>query len=74
MLIVAKETVGDEIPLCLGIGNTGNKIKLVPCFYQAVVPTLAEDWAMGAVILQETRAHNRWEVGPCTTDGGLRRL
>lgn len=73
-LIVAKDTVDDDDPLCLGLGETGNAIKLVPCFYEDILPTLARDWATGAVISEEVLPHNRWEVGPCTNDGHLERL
>jgi hypothetical protein len=73
-LIVAKDTVHDEDPLCLGLGETGNAVRLVPCFYEEVLPTLAKDWATGAVILDEVAPHNRWEVGPCTSDGHVERL
>jgi hypothetical protein len=74
VLIVAKDTILNEEPLCLGIGDTGNKLKLVPCFRSWVRQTLAEGWETGAVILDETRPHNRWEVGPCTSDGHIKRL
>jgi hypothetical protein len=30
VLIVAKNTTKDETPLCLGIGETGNRLQLVP--------------------------------------------
>lgn len=73
VLIVAKDTVQDEVPLCLGLGDTGNKLKLVPCFYEEVVPSLADEWETGAVILEETQWHNRWQVGPCTSDGAVQR-
>ncbi|GKY92373.1 hypothetical protein MPSEU_000208200 [Mayamaea pseudoterrestris] len=74
VLIVAKETVNDAVPLCLGLGSTGNRPKLVPCFHDAVIPSLEEEWETGAVILEETPWHNRWSVGPCTSDGSLERL
>ena len=41
VLIVAKETAQDGIPLCLGIGPEGNKVRLVECFHDHVPPTLA---------------------------------
>jgi hypothetical protein len=47
---------------------------LTPCFYDEVVPTLADGWERGAVILEETEWHNRWDLGPCSTDGFLERL
>ena len=74
LLIVAKDTVADETPLCLAIGETGNKVELLPCFAEWVPPTLADSWQKGAVILRETVPHTRWEVGPCTTDGSLERM
>lgn len=72
-LIVAKETIHDHHPLCLGLGDSGNKVKLVPCFHNEVINTLSEDWATGAVIKEEVLRNNRWEIGPCSTDGSLRR-
>lgn len=38
------------------------------------MPTLADGWERGAVILEETEWHNRWDLGPCSTDGFLERL
>lgn len=73
VLIVAKETVNDTMPLCLGLGNTGNHLRLVPCFQDWVPSNLSPHWETGAVIDEETMLHNRWEVGPCTTDGTLER-
>jgi hypothetical protein len=73
-MIVAKDTVHDEVPLCLGLGETGNAVKLVPCFYEDVLPSLVKDWATGAVISDEVMLQNRWEVGPCTSDGHVERL
>ena len=73
-MIVAKDTIADPVPLCLGLGYSGNILKLVPCFYDEVVPTLEDEWATGGVILEETHVHNRWQVGPCTSDGNLTRL
>lgn len=74
VLIVAKATVNDAVPLCLGLGTKGNVPKLVPCFYDGVVETFAENWETGAVILEETLPYNRWQIGPCTTDGEAKRL
>lgn len=73
-LIVAKETVHSEQPLCLGLGERQNKAKLVPCFHDWVPPTLASDWETGGVIVDETLDHNRWEIAPCSSDGNLERL
>ena len=73
VLIVAKETVNHETPLCMALGESGNQIKLVPCFYPEVVPNLLETWETGAVAQSETLWHNRWEMTPCTSDGALER-
>jgi hypothetical protein len=73
-LIVALDTVADEVPLCLAIGRIGNKVELLPCFEDWVPATLARDWESGAVVLRETLPHTRWEVGPCTSDGNVQRL
>ena len=73
VLIVAKETVGDEEPLCLGLASSGNKVVLQPCFKDDVPPTLSSDWRMGAVIIEETEGLNRWDIGPCSYDGELKR-
>jgi len=73
VLIVAEETAHDSIPLCLGLGSSGNKAKLVPCFQPHVVKTLANDWETGAVIEDEVITNNHWEVGPCSSDGALER-
>ena len=62
VLIVGKETVGTSKPLCLGLAETGNDVKLIPCFHDAVAPTLAEGWELGAVTVEETLLHNRWMV------------
>jgi len=74
VLIVAKATVTSDMPLCLGLGPNGNYAKLVECFYEEVPETLGKEWETGAVILEETPWHNRWNIGPCTTDGNLERL
>lgn len=73
-LLVAKATVNSSMPLCLGLGETQNKVRLVPCFEDFAPETLAPNWETGAVILQETLPHNRWEIGPCSSDGNLKRL
>jgi hypothetical protein len=74
VLIVAKDTAYDPVPLCLSIGPSGNKIELLPCFQSWVPATLAPEWEHGAVVLSETKHHTRWSVGPCTTDGTVERL
>ena len=74
VLIVAKETLNDAEPLCLGLGKTKNKVRLFPCFREGVAATLAPTWETGAVIVEETMPHNRWEVGPCSSDGNIERL
>jgi len=73
-LIVAKETVNTSYPLCLGLGKGGNQVRLVPCFQDEVVPTLAKGWETGGVIIEEVRNHTRWNIGPCSSDGNLKRL
>lgn len=50
-----------------------HKVKLVPCFYDDIVPTLAIGWETGAVIKEEVLPNNQWEVGPCSSDGFLKR-
>ena len=45
----------------------------MPCFYDAVIPTLETDWETGAVIEEEVVPNNRWEIGPCSSDGMLTR-
>ena len=72
-LFVAKETVNSTMPMCLGLGQSQNKVRLVPCFHEWVPKTLAPDWETGAVILEETPAHNRWEIPVCSSDGDLKR-
>jgi len=59
VLIVAKETLHDKVPLCLGLGPEHNKLRLVPCFHDWVPETLAAGWETGAVITQETILHSR---------------
>eukprot|EP00934_Nitzschia_sp_Nitz4_P000324 Nitzschia sp. Nitz4//scaffold253_size28098//4068//6740//NITZ4_008137-RA/size28098-snap-gene-0.33-mRNA-1//1//CDS//3329544288//324//frame0 len=73
-LIVAKDTMHTEMPMCLGLGEVRNKVRLVPCFEDWVPQTLSPDWETGAVILDETLDHNRWEIGPCSSDGNLERM
>eukprot|EP00521_Asterionellopsis_glacialis_P007979 CAMPEP_0195281832 /NCGR_PEP_ID=MMETSP0707-20130614/976_1 /TAXON_ID=33640 /ORGANISM="Asterionellopsis glacialis, Strain CCMP134" /LENGTH=357 /DNA_ID=CAMNT_0040340755 /DNA_START=182 /DNA_END=1255 /DNA_ORIENTATION=- len=74
VLIVAKETIEDDMPLCIGLGESKNLIKLVPCFHDWVPPSLAPEWETGAVIEEETLLHNRWELGPCSSDGSIEKL
>jgi len=77
LLIVAKETVGDSMPLCLGLSPAqrgGNELMLVPCFHDWVPETLGEKWETGGVIFSETPPKNRWDIGPCTSDGTIERL
>lgn len=74
VLIAAKDTLHEPIPLCLALPESGNSIQLLPCFHKWVPPTLAPNWETGAVVLSEVMAHTRWEVGPCTSDGKLERL
>jgi len=74
VLIVAKETLNNAEPLCLGLGKTQNKVRLFPCFREGVAATLAPTWETGAVIIEETMPHNRWEIGPCSSDGNIERM
>jgi hypothetical protein len=73
VMIVARETVNDTMPLCMALGESGNAIQLLPCFHSVVVPNLLEGWEAGAVIQSETLLHTRWEMSPCTSDGRLER-
>lgn len=73
-LIVAKETAHDDEPMCLGLGEERNLVRLIPCFKEGVPETLADDWETGAVAIHETLPHNRWKIGPCSSDGHLERL
>ena len=52
----------------------GNQVRLVPCFQDNVVPTLAPGWETGGVIIEEVTNHTRWWLGPCSSDGNLKRL
>lgn len=72
-LIVIRESVNSSTPLCVGLGMSGHHVKLVPCFHNVIVPTLAKGWETGAVIEEEVLPNNRWEVGPCSSDGFLKR-
>lgn len=73
ILIVAKATVASDMPLCLGLGPKGNYARLVPCFYEEIVPSLETGWETGAIIVEETPFHNRWLMSSCTSDGNLKR-
>ena len=73
VMIVAKETVNDTVPLCMGLGEEGNKVILRPCFKEDVPPTLSPQWEAGAVIIEEVDGLNRWDIGPCSSDGELKR-
>lgn len=73
VLIVAKETINDEVPLCMGLADTGNQVQLRPCFKDDVPPSLSEKWEEGAVIIEEINGYNRWDIGPCSSDGELKR-
>ena len=42
VLIVAKETIQDGVPLCMGLGESKNKVCLVPCFHKGIPSTLAK--------------------------------
>ena len=71
VLIVAKETIQDGVPLCMGLGESKNKVCLVPCFHKGIPSTLAKGWETGGVIEEEIMLHNWWELGPCSSDGKL---
>ncbi|KAL7531217.1 hypothetical protein ACHAXR_007947 [Thalassiosira sp. AJA248-18] len=73
VLIVAKETVLDDTPLCMGLAKEGNAVLLQPCFKDDVLPTLSPKWETGAVIIEEIKGLNRWDIGPCSSDGELKR-
>jgi hypothetical protein len=73
VLFVAKDTVNETEPLCLGLGERLNLVRLVPCFEEGIVATLAPGWETGAVDTNETMVHIRWEVAPCSSDGNLER-
>lgn len=73
-LIVAAETVNTSQPLCLGLGESHNMARLVPCFQDWVLSTLVIGWETGAVILEEVKNHTRWSMGPCSSNGNLERL
>lgn len=72
VLIVAKETVTDDVPLCMGLAKDGNKVLLQPCFKNDVPVTLSPEWEEGAVIIEEIEGLNRWDIGPCSSDGELK--
>lgn len=71
VLLVAKDTISDHSPLCLSLGKKGNYVRLIPCFWEAVLGTLAPDWATGAVIEEEVQHNSRWQLGPCSNSGNL---
>jgi len=73
VMIVAKETLSDDVPLCMGLEKDGNKVLLQPCFKEDVPPTLTAEWQAGAVIIEEVDGFNRWDIGPCSSDGELKR-
>ena len=73
-LIVATETLHTSDPLCLGLGPRFSSLRLVPCFHDDVVPTLAANWETGAVVVDEVQDHTRWSIGPCSSNGDLERL
>lgn len=72
VMIVAKETIKDDMPLCMGL-NEANGVLLRPCFKEDVPPTLSAGWEEGAVIIEEIDGFNRWDIGPCSSDGELKR-
>jgi len=74
VLIVAKDTVNDDTPLCLGLGESKNIVRLIPCFRENIAETLALSWETGAVVEWEANLHSRWSLGPCSFDGSISRL
>lgn len=73
VLLVAKETIHNNVPLCMGLAANGNAVMLQPCFKDDVPPTLSPEWEAGAVIIEEVEGLNRWDIGPCSSDGELKR-
>ena len=73
VLMVAKETLLDDVPLCMGLAKDGNKVLLQPCFKDDVPSSLSAQWEEGAVIIEEVDGLNRWDIGPCSSDGELKR-
>ena len=73
VMIVAKETIRDTMPLCMGLDEDSNQVLLQPCFKEDVPPTLSAGWEEGAVIIEEIDGYNRWDIGPCSSDGELKR-
>ncbi len=49
------------------------QVRLMPCFRRGVATTLSQGWETGAVIEEEVKPNGRWSVGPCSSDGSLRR-
>ena len=43
VLTVAKETMQDGVPLCMGLGESKNNVCLIPCFHKGIPSTLAKD-------------------------------
>jgi len=72
-LVVAMETTNTTSPLCMGLGSDGNQVKIVPCFHQHIVPSLAPGWETGGVVDYEVLPNNKWKIGPCSSDGSLKR-
>lgn len=73
VMMVAKESLQDDVPLCMGLAKQGNKVLLQPCFKEDVLDTLSPGWEEGAVIIEEIDGLNRWDIGPCSSDGELKR-
>mmetsp|Transcript_18224 Transcript_18224/g.32102 ORF Transcript_18224/g.32102 Transcript_18224/m.32102 type:complete len:349 (-) Transcript_18224:53-1099(-) len=73
VLMVAKETLLDDVPLCMGLAKDGNQVLLQPCFKDDVPSALSAQWEEGAVIIEEIDGLNRWDIGPCSSDGELKR-
>lgn len=68
-LIVAKDTVGAAMPLCLGA--SGSDVVLTACFYQSVARELPIGWESATVAPEFSHVLNRWEFNPCSTADGF---
>lgn len=77
-MIVAKDTLHADMPLCLALGPKGNSsiIHLMPCFHrqhEAIEKTSLEDgWYQRPIKLDDTVPRkNRFKIGKCSVDGNL---
>jgi len=74
-MIVAKETVNDKVPLCLGLSPDVNStmMHLQPCFHKTTTFTSNNGWYERGVDMKGVQSNNRFEVGRCSSDGGISR-